>query len=151
MSQVKLSILTVVVLGVVVLLKKELLFYAFDPKLAEISGVRTDLIHYLFMVLLVLTVTLSARVVGIVLVSASLILPGTVALRRCRRLGPAMLFSAVLAFAVSFVGGIYLSYEWRVPPGSTIVLIQFVCFLISMLVPGKDERDPQDYKPTPIA
>jgi ABC-type Mn2+/Zn2+ transport system permease subunit len=127
-----LSAVALLVAGVAVLLQKELLYYAFDPKLADVSGVRSGLLHYLFMLLLVLTVTVSARVVGIVLVSASLILPGTVALQVCRRLAPAMALATALGF-VSFEGGIYLSYAWDVPPGATIVLLQFACFVASTL------------------
>ncbi len=74
-----LSAALIAVLFMLIALNKELLFYAFDARLAEISGVRAGAIHYLFIMLLVLTVTVSARVVGIVLVSATLIVPGAVA------------------------------------------------------------------------
>ncbi|HLX63448.1 MAG TPA: metal ABC transporter permease [Planctomycetota bacterium] len=117
------------VLLLLVLMNKELLFYAFDARLAEISGVRSGLIHYVFIMLLVLTVTVSSRVVGIVLVSSSLIVPGAVALKVCKRLAPAMAFAALIGF-LSFELGAYASFALNVPPGSAIVLIQFVFLLL---------------------
>lgn len=119
-----LSVVLAAVLGLVIFLNKELVFYAFDAKLAEISGVRAGLLHYLFMMLLVLTVAATSRVVGIVLVSASLVIPGVIALKLCKRLTPAMIVSALIGF-LSFETGLYVSYELNVPPGSAIVLIQF--------------------------
>ena len=121
------------VLGMLVLLNKELVFYAFDAKLAEISGVRAGLLHYLFMMLLVLAVTATARVVGIVLVSASLVIPGVIALKICQRLTPAMLLAAAIG-CFSFQAGLFVSYEWNVPPGSAIVLIQFALLLLPVVL-----------------
>ena len=125
-----LSVVLAAVLALLVFLNKELIFYAFDAKLAEISGVRAGLLHYLFMMLLVLTVAATSRVVGIVLVSASLVIPGVIALRLCRRLTPAMLVAALIGF-FSFETGLYASYVLNVPPGSTIVMVQFALLLVT--------------------
>jgi ABC-type Mn2+/Zn2+ transport system permease subunit len=122
-----LSLLVVVVLLV---FQKELLFYAFDAQLAEVSGLNVRLLHYLFMLLLVLTVVISSRVVGIILVSASLVIPGIAALKICTRLMPAILVSAVIGI-VSFEAGMYVSFVQDVQPGSAIILIQFVVLLLA--------------------
>jgi len=117
------------VAATLILFRKEIQFYAFDAEIAEIAGLRVGMIHYLFMVLLVLIVAVSARVVGIVLVSASLILPGVAALRVCKRLQPALVVSAILG-VVTFEIGLYLSYVWNVHPGSAIVLVQFAALCV---------------------
>jgi zinc transport system permease protein len=119
--------------AVVVLLfmfQKELLFYAFDARLAEVSGLNVSALHYAFLLILVLTVVVSSRVVGIVLVSASLILPGVTALKLCRRLLPALALSSILGI-FSFAMGMYLSYRGDVYPGSAIVLTQFALLLLA--------------------
>lgn len=120
------------VVALMVLLRKEMLFYTFDARLAEASGLNVGLFHYLFMTLLVLTVVVSSRVVGIVLVSTSLILPGVIALKICHRLAPAMLAAGILGIA-SFEFGLYASYVLsegiQVHPGTTIILIQFALLL----------------------
>lgn len=138
-----LSSVLLLVLALLVLLNKELVFYAFDPLMAEISGARAVPVHYIFMILLVLTVAASARVVGIVLVSASLVIPGVIALKLCRRLTPALIVSAVIG-ALSFEAGLFASYELSVPPGSAIVMIQFALLLavpLIRLVLGLDARE----------
>ena len=132
-----LSLALAAVLFMLTALNKELLFYAFDARLAEISGVRAGMIHYVFIMLLVVTVTISARVVGIVLVSASLIVPGAVALRVCKRLTPAMAFAALIGF-LSFELGVYASYALNIPPGSAIVLIQFAFLALAPLLKSKE-------------
>jgi manganese/iron transport system permease protein len=125
-----LAAVALLVLAVLILFQKEMLFYTFDPRLAEASGINTAVFHYLFLLLLVLTVVLSSRVVGIVLVSASLVLPGLTGLRCCTRLVDAMVVAALTGVA-SFELGLYASYEQQVPPGAAIVLVQFVLLLLA--------------------
>jgi len=128
-----LACIAVAVVVLMVLLRKEMLFYTFDARLAEASGLNVGVFHYLFMMLLVLTVVVSSRVVGIILVSTSLILPGVIALKICNRLAPAMLAAAIVGIA-SFELGLYTSYEFsgggaQIHPGTTIILIQFALLL----------------------
>lgn len=137
-----LGALALAVVLTLTLFYKEIFFYAFDARLAEVSGVNARFIHYMFILLLVLTVVVSSRVVGIILVSASLILPGVVALRCSRRLFAAMLIASAVGI-VSFMLGMFVSYWLNVNPGSAIVLIQFACLvvvaIVSLLLPKKAE------------
>jgi len=123
----------VAVLAMLVLLRKEILFYTFNAELAELSGVRVGLVHYLLLILLVLTVVVSARVVGIVLISASVVLPGVVALRLSRHLLHAALIAALFG-GLTFVLGFYAAYELGIHLGSAIVLTQFIGLLLAQLV-----------------
>ena len=120
------------VLAALILFQKEILFYIFDARLAEVSGIKTGLIHYMVIILLVLTVVISSRVVGIVLVSASLVLPGVAALKLCTRLVPAMIVAALLG-VFSFEVGLYFAYELNVPSGSAITLVQFALLMLASL------------------
>ena len=70
---------SVLVVFTVAMLGKEILSYCFDPVTAEVSGVRAGLVHYLLMVLVALTVVIGMRVVGSLLVTALLVLPGVTA------------------------------------------------------------------------
>ena len=58
------------VLGVVGLLFKELLFITFDPEMAEVTGVPAGKLYFLLLSLIAVTVVVSIKVVGIILVSA---------------------------------------------------------------------------------
>ena len=138
-----LAILAVAVIALLILFQKELLFYSFDARLAELSGLNVRALHYCFLLFLVLTVVVSSRVVGIILVSASLILPGVTALRICTRLLPALIVSAALG-VVSFGWGMYISYSQDIYPGSAIILIQFALLIVAggatSLLRGKSTR-----------
>lgn len=120
--------LAAAVILVLVLLHKELMYYTYDENLAEVSGLPVSFLHYLFLLLLVLTVVVSARIVGIVLASASLVLPGLIGLAVCKRLGAAIVFAGAVG-VISYQIGLYGSYLCNVPPGSMVILSQFVVFV----------------------
>ena len=118
------------VVAVVVLLSKEILFYCFDPAMAEASGVRAGFIHYLLMVLVSLTIVIAARVVGSVLATALLVLPGACGLL----LSPRLLGAVGLAVAVGLLGtlgGLGAHLAWNLPAGPLIVLAMFAQFLLA--------------------
>jgi manganese/iron transport system permease protein len=122
------------VLLTVAMLGKEILAYCFDPQLAETSGVRAAFIHYLMMVLLAAVIVSGVRVVGSVLVTALLVLPGAAALLLSERLKAAMSISIVIAL-IGAIGGVVISLRWTfVPAGAAIVLLLFVEFLIAYAV-----------------
>jgi ABC-type Mn2+/Zn2+ transport system permease subunit len=129
---VMLAVVAIAAIAILLLFQKEILFYAFDARLAEASGVNVARFHYLFLLLLVLTVVVSARVVGIILVSAALVLPGVTALRLCNRLAPAMLVAALVG-VVSAELGLYASYVLSCQSGAAIILIQFALLLLAVL------------------
>jgi len=76
-----------VVLG----LGKEITAYSFDPTLAAVSGVRVGFVHYLLIVLLAVTILAGMRLMGSLLVTALLVLPGATAMLLSRRIGIVML------------------------------------------------------------
>lgn len=135
-----LGVVTVIAVAGLLLFQKEILFYAFDARLAEVCGLNAGAIHYALLLLLVLTVVTASRVVGIVLVSASLIIPGVIALRLCSRLLPATLLALVTG-VFSFELGLCVSYiHGKIHPGSAIVLIQFGLLLAASACARLQER-----------
>jgi len=123
---------TAVVVLSLLLFYKEIQFYAFDARMAEVSGVNVTLIHYMFILLLVLTVVISSRVVSIILVSASLVIPGIIALKLSARLLHAMALAAMVGL-FSFELGMYAAYALNIHPGSAIVLIQFALLILASI------------------
>jgi manganese/iron transport system permease protein len=117
------------VLLTVAMLGKEILAYCFDPQLAETSGVRAGFVHYLMMVLLAAVIVAGVRVVGSVLVTALLVLPGAAALLLTDRFKMAMILSVITALMAA-IGGVVVSLCWTfIPAGAAIVLLLFVEFL----------------------
>lgn len=125
--------LFVVVLLAVALNYNELFAITFDEELAAISGIRVEMTNNILVLLTALTVVLAMKVVGIMLISALLILPAVSALQLARGFRTAMLASiGIGVFAV--VGGIFGSFLLNLPTGATIIILSFILFMIASLL-----------------
>jgi ABC-type Mn2+/Zn2+ transport system permease subunit len=134
--------LSAAVLILVLLFFKELLFVVFDAEMAAVTGVPAARIYFLLISLIALTVVLSIKVVGIVLVSALLVTPAAAAYQLTENFRRMMLLSILIGVA-STVGGLLLSYELGTASGPTIVLLSTLIFFISALLsPRRWRRRP---------
>jgi manganese/iron transport system permease protein len=120
-----------IVVGVVLLLYKELFFVAFDPVMAEATGLPVALMQYLLLALIGVTVVVSMRAVGIVLVVAMLVTPAATASLLTRRFHRIMLVGALLSMLGSVVG-LYASFYGNVASGGAIVLVNTSFFLVAL-------------------
>ena len=127
------ALLAAFVLVVVVVFYRELLFTAYDPTMAEASGVPVAAVQYGQLALLALTTVVAIKVVGIVLVVAMLVTPAATAQLLVRRV-PAMMAVAVLLGCVASVAGLYISYYANVASGAAIVLVATGLFLLALLL-----------------
>ena len=123
------AVLAIVVIIPLFLFHKELLFYTFDEEMAGVSGVPVNFLHLLLLGLLTLTIIISARLVGVLLVSAFLILPGTIAQLMTQSFNR-MLLAAVLTGILTTVVGLVVSNFTDWPTGAAIVLVQVAVFSI---------------------
>ena len=128
-----LLVLSLIVLGLVALLWKELLYSTFDPLGAAASGLPVPLLEYLFLGLVALTIVVSLKAVGIIMVVAMLVTPSATAQLLTVRFSR-MVGLAVLIGAGSAVLGLYLSYWFDVASGATIVLVQSALFVVVLLL-----------------
>jgi manganese/iron transport system permease protein len=119
----------VLVVGVIALLYKELFFVAFDPVMAEASGLPVGRLQYLLLALLGVTVVVAMKAIGIVLVVAMLITPAATATLLTRRFHRIMLVGAGLS-ALASVLGLYLSFYANVASGGAIVVMSTAIFLV---------------------
>jgi zinc transport system permease protein len=126
---------TLGVLAVILAFFKEIVFLSFDEEMAWVSGVPVKALRYLFLVLMALVVIVTIYLVGIILVSALLVIPGAIAQNLGRRLHNMVWIAAGVAMG-SAVGGLILSYRIDFPSGATIVLmLAFLYLLTSLLRP----------------
>jgi len=125
--------LSIAVLAVIFLYFQEIFSMTFDEEFARVSGIATERLNTLLVLLTAITVVLSMNVVGIMLISALLILPAVTALQLARGFRTAMLISACAALA-SVAGGIFISLALNLPTGATIVLTNFVLFLVAFAI-----------------
>lgn len=120
-----------VLLGVV-LLYKELLVVSFDPILAATLRLPLNLLNYLVLVFIALTVVVSLQTVGVALMVAMLVTPAATAYLLTRRLWHMMVAGAAIG-AVSSVTGLYLSFYVNIASGAAVVLVCTAFFVLAFL------------------
>jgi ABC-type Mn2+/Zn2+ transport system permease subunit len=125
-----LALLVVLALG---LLYRALLFTSFDPVVAQASGIRTEAVDYILLVLLALTIVISIQSVGIVLVAALLVTPPAAAAQLTRRFTHMLVLSATIGAACAVLG-LYASYYLHAASGATIVLLATLVFFTAMFI-----------------
>ena len=124
--------LGIVVLATIFLLYKELLVVSFDPVLASTLHLPTNLLNYLLLVLIALTIVVSLQTVGVALMVAMLVTPAATAYLLTRKLWHMMLVGAVVG-AISSVSGLYLSFYTNIASGSAAVLVCTAIFVLVFL------------------
>src|SRR5207244_13353995 len=106
--------LSIVVIGAIVLFSKELYFIAFDQEMAEASGVPARRIFYLLLTLVALTVVVSLKTVGAILVFAMVLIPASTAYQLTHSLSHMTAYSVGIGVSCA-TGGVMLSYLWDLP------------------------------------
>jgi len=126
------SVLGALVLGTILFLYKELVSISFDEELAATSGLRVQLINRIFVVLAAVTVSLSMRIVGILLIGALMVIP-VIAAMQLEKSFRSTLIIAICLSVFSTVAGLYTSYYLGLSSGGTIVLFAIAAFLLASL------------------
>jgi zinc transport system permease protein len=130
-------IITAVLGGLVllstVLFFKELLFVAYDREVAFVSGMPVTFLDHFFLTILALSVVISMKIIGIILVSALLVIPGAAASQITRRYNSMIAFSILIAL-ISTSGGLIISYYADLPSGATIVTLASLIFFATFII-----------------
>jgi manganese/iron transport system permease protein len=123
-------------LAIVLVKRRDLLLYCFDPNHARSIGLPVQVLHYGLLVLLSLTIVASLKAVGIILVIAMLIAPGATAYL----LTDSFERMIAIAFGVATISaalGTIISFHIDGATGACIVLIQAAFFLLAFLFAPK--------------
>ncbi len=129
------SIIGAINLLAIMIFFEQLVYLSFDEETARISGLSVGRLNLLLSVLTALTIAVSMRIVGLLLVSAMMVIPVACALPWKKGFRQTMLL-AVLAAIVSVVVGLLVSFYANLAPGGAIVLTAGVIFAVSELVAG---------------
>lgn len=121
---------SVVVVGLILILYKELVLISFDQSLARSLRLPSETLRLLLLVLIAVTIVASLRIVGIALMLAMLITPAATARLLADRMHIMMLISALLG-ALGGVVGIYLSFHLAIATGPAIVLTITAVFALT--------------------
>lgn len=120
-----------ITLVVILALWRDLLLFCFDPGHARTIGLPTKLLYYLLLSLLAVTIVVSLKAVGIILVIAMLVTPGCIAYLLSDRFGW-MLGIATASAVFSSLTGVYVSFFLNASTGACIVLVQALLFLVAL-------------------
>ncbi len=123
-------------LGVILALRRDLLLYCFDSGHARTIGLSTAFLHYLLLSFLAVTIVVSLKAVGIILVVAMLVTPGCIAYLLTDRFHQMLFIAAASAMGSSFFG-VYLSFFINASTGACIVLLQAAVFLAALVFAPK--------------
>jgi manganese/iron transport system permease protein len=110
---------------------RDLMLHAFDPAQAQVSGLRTGVLHYGLLAILSLTIVATLSSVGLILAIGLLIAPGAIAFLLTRSFG-AMLVTATAVCLGAMLTGVWASFHLDSAPAPTIVLILTAVFLAAL-------------------
>jgi manganese/iron transport system permease protein/iron/zinc/copper transport system permease protein len=116
-------------------LYRHLLFATFDPEVAQVSGIKVSWVEALLMGMLSLTILVTMRVIGTLLISALLVIPASVA-RMLTNSFSRMLWISPLVGATSAFIGMNLAYHFDTSASATIILVGTLMFIVVYAVSG---------------
>lgn len=122
------AVLALVVVGTTAVLRRRLFAVAIDEEFARAVGLPVLALNIILAVLTAVTVVTSMRVVGLLLISALMIVPNAASALITRSFAAAMTVAVVIGIGCG-VGGVMASYWWSTPSGGTIVLLTIAVFL----------------------
>jgi len=123
------SLVAIAVVAVVVIMYGKLLFTTFDPEVAAVSGVRVGVVEGALMAMLSATILVTVRVVGVLLISALLVLPAVSARMITNSFRRMLIVSPIMGAAFGGVG-MYASWFADVPSGAVIILVGTAVFVV---------------------
>lgn len=129
---VSVAIVFVAVVVVSIVYYAALLDLAIDSNLARLAGVNVKLVNAIYTFLSAVTIALSCKIVGALLVLSMLVLPVATALIICRSYKTTYIMSIVLGVFYT-MSGIIISYYYDVPTGGAIVILAVLGMLITAI------------------
>jgi len=125
---------TVLVIGAILIFYKEFALTSFDTGFARSLGMPVQVFHYSLMLLLAFAIVSSLQAVGVVLVSAMLVIPAAAAFLLTDRLGVMLLLSAVFGLCAGGMGAFFSFVGRNLPTGPFMVLAAAVVFVAALFL-----------------
>ncbi|CEH33931.1 metal ABC transporter permease [Romboutsia lituseburensis] len=122
-----------VIVFFIALFFKELLFITFDEDNAKFSRIPVKFINSIFMILVAASITITLRIVGVLLVSSLIAIPVATSIQIAKSFKNAMFYSILLG-EIAIISGVIISFYFDLAPGGTIVIISVMELLVISLV-----------------
>lgn len=139
----------VIVLAMLAMIWRPLFAATVNHELAEAENMNPERANIIFMLLMAAVIAISMKIVGVLLITAMLIIPAAAARRFAS--GPEqMAILASVIGAASVIGGLFGSLEWDTPAGPSIVVAALGLFVLSILPwPAMNARHRLDHDEAP--
>lgn len=126
------DIYLIIILGIIVaillmIFYKEMIYISFDEEAARVSGIRVNLFNTLFIMLAAAAIAIAIPIIGILLISALLVLPVVTALQFKKGFIGTLVWAEVISL-ISVLAGIIISFYLNVSSGAVIVLVMLAIF-----------------------
>jgi len=133
------ALVALVGLAVVVLGYRKLLFSTFDRDVAQVSNVRVSLVEAVLLGMISLTILVTMRVIGTLLISALLVIPAASARMTTNSFSRLLWISPVIGAVTCFIG-MNLSYHLDTSASATIILLDALVFVVVYAIAGTRNR-----------
>lgn len=128
----EIAFISLAVITIVIIKRRDLMLYCFDTNQAQTMGLPIRTLYIGLLVFLVLTIVVSIKAVGIIIVTAMLIAPGAIGFLLTKTFDKMILISVTVSLISSFFGLIF-SFHFDLDTSALIVLIQAFIFVITLL------------------
>lgn len=126
---ISVAVLSIVSIIVVFLLYPQLVMLTFDEDGAVIAGVKSRVINYIFAILVAATISVSIRIVGILVISSLIALPVATALQLQRGFKVTMIWSIIFSF-IDILVGLVASYYLDAAPGGVTAIVSVILLVL---------------------
>jgi zinc transport system permease protein len=120
------------VIATLIAIRKPLIHFTFDEEQAKVHGIPVEKLNYLFVALAAVTVIATMRLVGILLISALIVLPNITSIMMGKGFKKTMLISISLSVS-AVIAGITISYYFNLAPSGTIVMLMVAMFVGTLI------------------
>ncbi len=132
---VMVMILSVISVLTLLLLYHQLVYIAYDEEAAKIAGVRVRLLNYIFSILVASAISVTIRIVGVLVISSMIALPVAAALQLGKGFKVTLVFSVIFS-VVDIMLGLILSYYLGVAPGGFTALVSVAVLVLVIVAKG---------------
>lgn len=115
----------------------KLIYITFDEEGAKTAGINVKFINYLFTILVGATISLSIRIMGILVISSIIVVPVATAIQLKKNFNKTLILSVLLGL-IDILLGLFLSYHFDSAPGGTIALTSVIVLVITLILKRND-------------
>lgn len=123
-------------LGLLAIIYNKLIYVTFDEEGAKTTGINVKLINYLFTLLVGATISLSIRIMGILVISSIIVVPVATAMQLNQNFKKTLIYSVIFGI-IDIMFGLVLSYYVNSAPGGTIALMSVMVLIITIIFTKK--------------